>query len=103
QGRSHSGRLFRLDRHRRRGRDGLGIHHRCAVQTRNQRRSLTLPSPGGLAMRYLIIALSALLLLALPVWPFSHGWGAAPALTVGFLLLINLVLFLFARGGDRQV
>jgi hypothetical protein len=54
-------------------------------------------------MRYLIIALSALLLLALPVWPFSHGWGAAPALTVGFLLLINLVLFLFARGGDRQV
>jgi len=54
-------------------------------------------------MRYLIIVLSVLLLLVLPVWPFSHAWGAAPALTVGFLLLVNLLLFLFARGGDRQI
>ncbi len=54
-------------------------------------------------MRYLIIALCTLLVLALPVWPFSQAWGAAPALTVGFLLMINLLLFLFARGGDRQV
>jgi hypothetical protein len=53
-------------------------------------------------MRYIIVILCAVFVLALPVWPFSYGWGAAPALIVGFLLTINLLLFLFARGRDEQ-
>jgi hypothetical protein len=53
-------------------------------------------------LRYLIVLLCLLLVLALPVWPFSRDWGAAPALTVGFLLLVNLLLYLFVRGRDEQ-
>ncbi len=42
-------------------------------------------------------------LVLVPHGTGHRAWGAAPALTIGFLLLINLLLFLFARGGDRQV
>jgi hypothetical protein len=52
--------------------------------------------------RNLIVFLCLAVVLALPVWPFSRDWGAAPAVILGFLLLVNLLLYLFARGRDEQ-
>lgn len=42
----------------------------------------------------LIILLVLLLLAAIPVWPYSRGWGYAPGGLVGLLLIIVIVLAL---------
>lgn len=42
----------------------------------------------------LLIILILLLLGALPVWPYSRGWGYFPGGILGTLLLILLILFL---------
>lgn len=42
----------------------------------------------------LLIALVVLLLLALPVWPYSRSWGYAPTGTIGLILLILVILLL---------
>ena len=42
----------------------------------------------------LLIVLVALLLGALPSWPYSRGWGYYPSGTLGTVLLIVVVLLL---------
>jgi hypothetical protein len=51
---------------------------------------------GGYFMILLII-LFVLLLLALPTWPYSRGWGYYPSSGVGTILLIVLVLALLGH------
>jgi hypothetical protein len=45
----------------------------------------------------LLIALIVLVILALPTWPYSRGWGYMPGGIVGLILIIVLVLFLLGR------
>jgi hypothetical protein len=45
----------------------------------------------------LIIILVLILLGALPMWPYSSGWGYYPSGTLGVLLLIVIVLLLTGR------
>ena len=42
----------------------------------------------------LLILLVALLVGALPTWPYSRRWGHAPGGTLGTLLLIVVILIL---------
>jgi hypothetical protein len=45
----------------------------------------------------LIIILVILLLGALPMWPYSSGWGYYPTGGLGLVLLIVLILWLMGR------
>ncbi len=45
----------------------------------------------------LLIILILLLLGALPVWPYSRGWGYWPGGLVGLILVILLILTLLGR------
>jgi len=46
----------------------------------------------------LILALVvALLILSLPTWPYSAGWGYYPSSGLGVLILVVLVLVLASR------
>jgi len=45
----------------------------------------------------LLIVLVLLLLGAIPIWPYSSGWGYGPSGILGVLLIIVLVLFLMGR------
>lgn len=45
----------------------------------------------------LIIILILLLIGALPAWPYSSSWGAAPSGIIGTVLVIVLILFLLGR------
>ena len=45
----------------------------------------------------LMIVLIVLLLGALPAWPYSRGWGYYPSGSVGFVLLIIIILLLLGR------
>jgi Protein of unknown function (DUF3309) len=47
----------------------------------------------------LIIVLFFLLLGALPLWPYSSGWGYYPSGGLGLLVIILLVLLLVERRG----
>ena len=42
----------------------------------------------------LLIVLVLLLLGAVPLWPYSRGWGYGPSGLLGFLLVILLILVL---------
>jgi hypothetical protein len=42
----------------------------------------------------LVIVLVILLLGALPVYPYSRGWGYAPGGVLGVILIILLILWL---------
>ena len=42
----------------------------------------------------LLIVLVLLLFAALPTWPYSRSWGYAPSGTLGFLLVILLILII---------
>ena len=44
--------------------------------------------------RWVITVLMAIFVAVLPLWPFDRHWGYGPAITVGFLLLINLLMVL---------
>ncbi len=49
-------------------------------------------------MRLVLIILLVLLLVgALPLWPYSAGWGYYPSGGLGLVLLILLVLVLVGR------
>jgi len=53
--------------------------------------------------RLVILVLAAALVAVLPVWPFDRNWTYGPAIAVGFLLLINLLMVLsegVGRGRD---
>jgi hypothetical protein len=43
----------------------------------------------------LIVVLILLLLGALPMWPYSSGWGYYPSGGLGLVLLIVIILLLF--------
>ena len=45
----------------------------------------------------LLIILILILLGALPLWPYSSGWGYYPSGGVGLLLLIVIILLLTGR------
>lgn len=45
----------------------------------------------------LLIILIALLIGAIPAWPYSRGWGYAPSGGLGLVLLIIVVLMLLGR------
>jgi uncharacterized protein DUF3309 len=45
----------------------------------------------------LLIILILLLLGALPMWPYSSGWGYFPSGGLGLLLIILLVVLLVRR------
>ncbi|XZG70836.1 DUF3309 family protein [Chitinibacteraceae bacterium HSL-7] len=45
----------------------------------------------------LLIALILVLLGAIPVWPYSSGWGYGPSGIIGTLLLVWLILLLLGR------
>ena len=43
---------------------------------------------------WLLMLLLVLLLLALPTWPYSAGWGYFPSGGVGLVLLVVLLIIL---------
>jgi len=45
----------------------------------------------------LIVILVLLLLGALPLWPYSSGWGYYPSGGLGLVVLILLILVLMGR------
>jgi hypothetical protein len=45
----------------------------------------------------LLIVLILLLLGALPLWPYSSGWGYYPSGGLGLVLLIVIILLLTGR------
>ena len=45
----------------------------------------------------LLVVLILLLLGALPLWPYSSGWGYYPSGGFGILLLILIILLLTGR------
>ena len=47
----------------------------------------------------LLLLILFLLLIALPTWPYSAGWGYYPSGLLGLLLIVLLVLLLADRRG----
>ena len=45
----------------------------------------------------MLIVVIVLLILALPTWPYSSGWGYYPSGGLGLVLLIVLILLLTGR------
>lgn len=45
----------------------------------------------------LLIIIIILLLGALPVWPYSRGWGYWPGGIIGLILIVLLILMLMGR------
>ena len=52
--------------------------------------------------RFVIVVLAAALIAVLPVWPFDRHWSYGPAIAVGFLLLVNLMVVLGERIGRER-
>ncbi len=48
-------------------------------------------------MTLLLIILIVLLLIAVPVWPYSRGWGYFPSGILGIILIVVIVLILVGR------
>ena len=51
--------------------------------------------------RFVLATLGLALIAVLPVWQFNRQWTYGPAIAVGFLLTVNLLLFLGDRLGRR--
>lgn len=47
----------------------------------------------------LIIVMGVVILLVLPLWPYSANWGYLPSGGLGFLLLVLVALTLLGRLG----
>jgi hypothetical protein len=45
----------------------------------------------------LLIIIILLLLGALPLWPYSRGWGYWPGGLIGLILIVLLILMLLGR------
>jgi hypothetical protein len=45
----------------------------------------------------LLILLILLLVGALPVFPYSRGWGATPSSVAGILIVVIIILLLLGR------
>ncbi len=48
-------------------------------------------------MSLLLILLIVLLLIAVPVWPYSRGWGYFPSGILGIIVIVLIVLMLVGR------
>jgi MYXO-CTERM domain-containing protein len=48
-------------------------------------------------MNLLLVLILALVVLSLPTWPYSTGWGYYPSGGLGLLLAVLLVLLLTRR------
>jgi hypothetical protein len=48
-------------------------------------------------MTILGLVLLVLLVLALPTWPYSSGWGYYPSGGLGLVLLVLIILVLLGR------
>jgi len=47
---------------------------------------------------FTVLALIGLILIVvLPIWPFSRGWGYGPAVVIGIVFLMLLVMTLTGR------
>jgi hypothetical protein len=44
-----------------------------------------------------LIILILILVGVIPSWPHSRSWGYAPSGTVGFILIVLLILFLLGK------
>ncbi len=42
--------------------------------------------------RFILFILLALLIAALPLWPFNREWTYGPAITAAFFLIVNLMV-----------
>jgi hypothetical protein len=52
----------------------------------------------GTSMRTILLVVLILLLLgALPLWPYSAGWGYYPGGAIGLILLVLIVLLVLGR------
>src|SRR4029450_2452717 len=70
-------------------------HLAMKVRTEPRGMERALPQSGRKTMNLLVlIILLALVIGALPSWPYSAGWGYYPSGAFGLLLLILLVLAL---------
>jgi hypothetical protein len=49
--------------------------------------------------RLVIVVLAAVFVAVLPVWPFDRHWSYGPAIAVGFLLAVNLLMLVSERTG----
>jgi hypothetical protein len=54
-------------------------------------------SSGENAMSLLLIVLIVLLLVSVPVWPHSRGWGYRPSGILGVVLVVLVILLLMGR------
>lgn len=52
--------------------------------------------------RWVISVLAVALIAALPVWRFNSHWTYGPAIAVGFLLMVNLLVLLGEKIGRRS-
>ena len=56
------------------------------------------PEQKGATMRTSLLVILILLLLgALPLWPYSAGWGYYPGGGLGLILIILIVLIVMGR------
>ncbi len=44
------------------------------------------------------VLLIVLILLTIPAWPYSKGWGYYPSGGIGTILVIFLIILLLSRG-----
>ena len=52
----------------------------------------------GVTMRTILLVILILLLLgALPLWPYSAGWGYYPGGGIGLILLVLIILIVLGR------
>ncbi len=55
-------------------------------------------TPKGILMRTILLVILILLLLgALPLWPYSAGWGYYPGGGLGLILIVLIVLIVLGR------
>ena len=52
--------------------------------------------------RLIIVILAAIFVAVLPIWPFDRHWSYGPAIAVGFLLLVNLLMMAGERIGRQR-
>ncbi|MEP6829728.1 MAG: DUF3309 family protein [Rhizomicrobium sp.] len=53
-------------------------------------------------MRIVLIILLLALAGALPLWPFNRNWSYGPAIAMGFLLIVNLIVMACDFHGRRR-
>jgi hypothetical protein len=81
---------------------GPSVPERRGVQSRadeaSEQPTCSAVTEDGMSTNTLLLIILILLLLgALPMWPYSSGWGYYPSGGLGLLLIILLVVLLVRR------